>query len=90
MAAAAETVWRAAFSKADEALGTVRITASEVIGGEILPSNLVPVLQDELLCSMDVWVAIHPDVRSDRRIRLTFDYQAKELTHYAKTSRDEE
>lgn len=52
--------------------------------------NLVPVLHDELLCSMDVWVAIHLDMRSDRRIRSTFDYLAKELMHYAKTSRNEE
>lgn len=51
--------------------------------------NLVPVLHGELLFSMDVWVAIHPDMRGDRRIRLTFDYLVKELTHYAKTSRHE-
>ncbi|MFT8886104.1 MAG: LysR family transcriptional regulator [Acetobacter papayae] len=49
--------------------------------------NLVPVLHNELLFSMDVWVAIHPDMRSDRRIRLMFDYLVRELTHYAKTSR---
>jgi len=51
--------------------------------------NLVPVLHAELIFSMDVWVAIHPDMRSDRRIRLMFDYLVKELTHYAKTSRHE-
>ena len=49
--------------------------------------NLVPVLHNELLFSMDVWVAIHPDMRIDRRIRLIFDYLVRELTHYAKTSR---
>ncbi|AFW01308.1 LysR family transcriptional regulator [Gluconobacter oxydans] len=51
--------------------------------------NLVPVLHAELLFSMDVWVAIHPDMRGDRRIRLTFDYLVKGLTHYAKISRHE-
>jgi len=51
--------------------------------------NLVPVLHTELIFSMDVWVAIHPDMRSDRRIRLMFDYLVKKLTHYAKTSRHE-
>ena len=51
--------------------------------------NLVPVLHTDLLFSMDVWVAIHPDMRRDRRIRLTFDYLVRELTHYAKTSRHE-
>ncbi|MFT8656111.1 MAG: LysR family transcriptional regulator, partial [Acetobacter papayae] len=40
MAAAAETAWRLASGKADEARGTVRITASEVIGGEVLPPIL--------------------------------------------------
>ncbi|MEJ5155692.1 LysR family transcriptional regulator [Gluconobacter wancherniae] len=49
--------------------------------------NLVPVLHTELIFSMDVWVAIHPDMRSDRRIRLMSDYLVRELTHYAKNSR---
>ncbi|MFT8657231.1 MAG: hypothetical protein ABF785_11110, partial [Acetobacter papayae] len=44
-------------------------------------------LTNKLLFSMDVWVAIHPDMRNDRRIRLMFDYLVRELTHYAKTSR---
>ncbi|MFT9442248.1 MAG: LysR family transcriptional regulator [Acetobacter papayae] len=48
--------------------------------------NLVPILHNELLFSMDVWVAIHPDMRNDRRIRLMFDYLVRELTHYARTS----
>ncbi|MBS1097640.1 LysR family transcriptional regulator [Gluconobacter sphaericus] len=51
--------------------------------------NLVPILHTELLFSMDVWVAIHPDMRSDRRIRLIFDYLVDKLMDYAKTSRHE-
>ncbi|MDE7541173.1 LysR family transcriptional regulator [Gluconobacter sphaericus] len=51
--------------------------------------NLIPVLHTELIFSMDVWVAIHPDMRSDRRIRLMFDYLVKKLAHYAMTSRHE-
>ncbi|GBR71503.1 hypothetical protein GKA01_25950 [Gluconobacter kanchanaburiensis NBRC 103587] len=51
--------------------------------------NLVPILHTELLFSMDVWVAIHPDMRSDRRIRLIFDYLVDKLMRYAKTSRHE-
>lgn len=48
--------------------------------------NLVPVLHDELLFSMEMWVAMHPDLRSNRRIRLTFDHLAAQLTRYAKSS----
>jgi hypothetical protein len=48
--------------------------------------SLVPVLHAELVFSMDVWVAMHPDLRSNRRIRLTFDHLAVELTRYAESS----
>src|ERR1700691_1560724 len=40
MAAAAEAARRSASGEVDEARGTVRITASDVIGGEVLPSIL--------------------------------------------------
>ena len=49
--------------------------------------NLIPVLHDELMFSMDAWVATHPDLRGNRRIRLTFDHLAAELTRYAASSR---
>src|SRR4051812_30410039 len=49
--------------------------------------NLVPVLHDELIFSMDTWVATHPDLRGNRRIRLTFDHLVAELTRYATSSR---
>ena len=48
--------------------------------------NLVPVLHAELIFSMEVWVAMHRDLRSNRRIRLMFDHLALELTRYAKSS----
>jgi DNA-binding transcriptional LysR family regulator len=49
--------------------------------------TLVPVLHDQLIFSMEAWVAMHPDLRGSRRIRLTFDHLAAELTRYAATSR---
>ena len=51
--------------------------------------NLVPVLHAELVFSMEVWVAMRRDLRSNRRIRLTFDHLAVELTRYAQSSRHE-
>jgi DNA-binding transcriptional LysR family regulator len=48
--------------------------------------NLVPVLHDALIFSMDAWVAMHPDLRSNRRIRLMFDTLAVELKRYAEGS----
>jgi hypothetical protein len=35
---------------------------------------------------MEVWLVMHRDLRSSRRIRLTFDHLAAELTGYAATS----
>jgi DNA-binding transcriptional LysR family regulator len=52
--------------------------------------NLVPVLHSEFIFPMEVWLAMHGDLRGSRRIRLTFDHLAVELTRYAKSScRDE-
>ena len=48
--------------------------------------NLVPVLHAELVFSMDVWLAMHRDLRGNRRIRLTFDHLALELARYAEGS----
>ncbi len=48
--------------------------------------DLVPVLHAELMFSMDVWVAMHRDLRGNRRIRLTFDHLAAALTRYARSS----
>ena len=51
--------------------------------------DLVPVLHAELTFSMDVWLAMHRDLRGDRRIRLVFDHLAAELASYAKISSHE-
>jgi DNA-binding transcriptional LysR family regulator len=52
--------------------------------------NLIPVLHSELVFPMEVWLAMHRDLRSSRRIRLLFDHLAVELTRYAQSScRDE-
>jgi DNA-binding transcriptional LysR family regulator len=52
--------------------------------------NLIPVLHSEFIFSMDVWLAMHRDLRSNHRIRLLFDHLAVDLTRYAKSScRDE-
>jgi DNA-binding transcriptional LysR family regulator len=49
--------------------------------------NLVPVLHSELCFPLEIWLAMHRDLRSSRRIRSTFDHLAAELTRYANTSR---
>jgi DNA-binding transcriptional LysR family regulator len=48
--------------------------------------NLVPLLHSELSFPMDVWLVMHRDLRTSRRIRLTFDHLAAELAGYAATS----
>jgi hypothetical protein len=35
---------------------------------------------------MEVWLVMHRDLRTSRRIRLTFDHLAAELAGYAATS----
>lgn len=55
-----------------------------------IDKNLVPVLHAEFIYSMDVWLAMHRDLRGNHRIRLLFDHLAGELTRYSKSScRDE-
>ena len=49
--------------------------------------NLVPVLHSELCFPLEIWLAMHRDLRSSRRIRSTFEHLAAELTRYANTSR---
>ena len=48
--------------------------------------NLVPVLHSEFIFPMEAWLAMHRDLRGSRRIRLTFDHVAVELTRYAESS----
>jgi DNA-binding transcriptional LysR family regulator len=49
--------------------------------------NLVPVLHSRPLFSLDMWLAMHRDLRNSRRIRLLFDHLAEELTGYSRSSR---
>lgn len=49
--------------------------------------NLVPVLPDLFHFSLDMWLAMHEDLRYSRRVRLLFDHLAAELPAYAKTGR---
>jgi DNA-binding transcriptional LysR family regulator len=49
--------------------------------------NLVPLLHSELTIPLEVWLVVHRDLRNTRRIRLTFDHLAAELTGYAASSR---
>jgi len=48
--------------------------------------NLMPVLHSDLMLSMEMWLAMHRDLRTSRRVRLTFDHLATELALYAKSS----
>jgi DNA-binding transcriptional LysR family regulator len=48
--------------------------------------NLVPVLHSELVFPMEIWLAMHRDLRSSRRIRMLFDHLATQLSVYAKSS----
>jgi len=51
--------------------------------------NLVPVLHAELIFPMEVWLVMHRDLRSSRRVRLLFDHLAARLSAYARSSRTE-
>jgi DNA-binding transcriptional LysR family regulator len=48
--------------------------------------NLVPVLHSEFIYPMEVWLAMHRDLRNSRRIRLLFDQLATRLSVYAESS----
>jgi DNA-binding transcriptional LysR family regulator len=45
--------------------------------------QLVPVLPRELAFSLDMWLAMHEDLRASRRVRLLFEHLAGELGGYA-------
>jgi DNA-binding transcriptional LysR family regulator len=48
--------------------------------------DLVPLLHSEFTIPMEVWLVMHRDLRTSRRIRLTFDHLAAQLTGYAASS----
>ena len=45
--------------------------------------ELVAVLPGFVLAQVGIWLVVHEDLRTVRRIRSLFDYLARELTHYA-------
>lgn len=47
--------------------------------------DLVPVLQDQFRYEMEVWVAMHEDLKSNRRMRLMFDALVEGLEAYVKS-----
>jgi DNA-binding transcriptional LysR family regulator len=49
--------------------------------------DLVPVLQDQFRFDMEVWVAMHEDLRTSRRMRLMFNWLADGLGAYLRESR---
>ena len=46
--------------------------------------DLRPVLEGEFDLSMEMWLAMHRDMRANRRTRIVFDYLARELAGYTK------
>ncbi len=49
--------------------------------------SLVHVLADEFSYSLDLWVVMHENLRTSRRMRLVYDHLAAELKAYARESR---
>ncbi|HWA91247.1 MAG TPA: LysR family transcriptional regulator [Rhizomicrobium sp.] len=48
--------------------------------------DLVPVLPGALRFKLEMWLAMHQDLKGSRRVRLLFDHLAGALTAYAKAS----
>lgn len=46
--------------------------------------GLTPLLEGELGVDLDVWVAMHEDLKTSRRMRLMFDFLAEALSLYVK------
>jgi DNA-binding transcriptional LysR family regulator len=49
--------------------------------------DLLPVLQGQFRFDMEVWVAMHEDLKTSRRMRLMFDWLAEGLGEYLRESR---
>jgi molybdate transport repressor ModE-like protein len=47
--------------------------------------DLVPVLQDQFRYEMEVWVAMHEDLKTSRRMRLMFDWLVEGLGAYVRS-----
>ena len=48
--------------------------------------DLVPVLHGVIKLPLEMWLVMHEDLRTSRRVRLLFDFLAQELTAYSKQS----
>jgi DNA-binding transcriptional LysR family regulator len=44
--------------------------------------QLVPILPDKISFRLQIWLAMHEDLRATQRVRLMFDHLAKELASY--------
>ncbi len=49
--------------------------------------DLVPVLPRAIRFGLEMWLALHEDLRASRRVRLLFDHLAEELSRYAASER---
>lgn len=49
--------------------------------------NLVPVVAEALRLDLEMWLAMHEDLRASRRLRLLFDHLAEGLSAYVAESR---
>jgi DNA-binding transcriptional LysR family regulator len=47
--------------------------------------DLVPVLDDAFRAELEVWVAMHEDLKSSRRMRLMFDWLVEKLGEYVRS-----
>src|SRR5207248_8231507 len=47
--------------------------------------NLVALLEDQFSFDMEVWVVMHEDLKTDRRMRLMFDHLVSGLKDYVAT-----
>ncbi|MEJ0042940.1 MAG: hypothetical protein WDM81_12370 [Rhizomicrobium sp.] len=48
--------------------------------------DLVPLLPGALKFELEIWLAMHRDLRGTKRMRLLFDHLAENLASYAATS----
>jgi len=46
--------------------------------------DLVPVLEDQFRLEMEIWVAMHEDLKTSRRMRLMFDWLVEGLGEYVR------
>jgi DNA-binding transcriptional LysR family regulator len=48
-------------------------------------ADLVPVLEDAFRAELEVWVAMHEDLKTSRRMRLMFDWLVQGLSEYVRS-----